>query len=206
MDSLLQYFPYLSKTKQEQFSALMQLYPFWNEQINVISRKDIEHLYTNHILHSLAIAKFIQFENGSKVLDIGTGGGFPGIPLAILFPEVEFHLTDSIGKKIKVVQAIANEINLDNVIAVQSRSEEYRHQFDFVVSRAVAPMTSLVTWSNGKFLKRQINSKPNGIIALKGGDLSEELAALKNGVELIPISEYFKEAFFSTKQLVYYCE
>lgn len=157
-----------------QFSQLGELYETWNSQINVISRKDIEHLYEKHILHSLAINKFIRFSEGSEILDIGTGGGFPGIPLAIMQPEVQFTLTDSIGKKIKVVNEISTAIGLKNITAIHTRSEAVKQKFDFVVSRAVADLSELLQWSEGKIKKQQLNAIPNGLICLKGGDLADE--------------------------------
>lgn len=197
------YFPHLSSNQKVQFAALGELYEEWNSQINVISRKNIDQLYTQHILHSLAIAKAMPFADGSKVLDIGTGGGFPGIPLAILYPEVDFTLVDSIGKKIKVVQAVAHSLDLENVTALHARGEEIKGQFDFVVSRAVTRLANFIPWTYNKFKKNQLNAFPNGILYLKGGDLKEELAEVKKDVELIPIAPMFDDPFFETKFVVY---
>ena len=174
MDEIQKFFPNLSEIQIKQFTDLNDLYLEWNEKINVISRKDIDELYTNHVLHSLAIAKVLSFEDGSKVLDVGTGGGFPGIPLAILFPNVEFHLVDSIQKKILVVNEIAQALNLKNVKAEAKRAENLNSKYDFIVSRAVTQMPKFVDWVKNKILKKHINSLPNGILYLKGGDLKEE--------------------------------
>lgn len=197
------YFPALSAQQHEQIDRLQSLYEEWNAQINVVSRKDIDLLYERHVLHSLAIQKFIQLKSGSQVLDIGTGGGFPGIPLAIFNPDVQFILSDSIGKKIKVVQGVADALGLKNVSAIHERSEKIKGQFDFVVSRAVADISELVKWSNGKIKKQQQNALPNGLICLKGGDLKEELSPYKKRVQVFNLSDYFKEEFFETKRLVY---
>jgi len=169
----------------------------------VISRKDIEHLYEKHVLHSLAIFKFIQFSPGSEILDIGTGGGFPGIPLAIMLPDVHFTLTDSIGKKIKVVEEISSAIGLNNVKAIHIRSEQVKQKFDFVVSRAVADLSELLRWSEGKMKKKQINAMPNGLICLKGGDLTNELSVNRKSVEAYDLSTWFHESFFESKKLIY---
>jgi 16S rRNA (guanine527-N7)-methyltransferase len=178
------------------------LYAEWNERINVISRKDIEALYLRHVLHSLGIAKVQVFLPGSRVLDIGTGGGFPGIPLAIMFPETEFVLVDSIGKKIKVVGEIARELRLENVEAVHGRAEKQQGQFDFIVSRAVTNMSDFVKWTRNKFLKENRHPLPNGILYLKGGDLSEELKPFRKA-RIYSLSDYFEEDFFETKKVVY---
>lgn len=183
--------------------ALYDLYVHWNAQINVISRKDIDLLYERHVLHSLAIYKFLPFTKGSLVLDIGTGGGFPGIPLAIMQPEVEFVLVDSIGKKIKVVNEVTTALQLKNVTGIHQRAEEIKTKFDFVVSRAVAELQMLINWSANKVKKEQINGLPNGLICLKGGDLKEELGAVKRHVDSFPLTDYFKEEFFETKRLIY---
>ena len=198
-----QYFEGLSETQIAQFDQLYALYSFWNAQINVISRKDIDELYERHILHSLGIAKFISFTPGTKVLDVGTGGGFPGIPLAILFPEVQFHLVDSIGKKIKVVTEVAAALGLKNVKASHLRAEQVTDKYDFVVSRAVTRLIDFYPWVKGKFIKDSKNAIPNGILYLKGGDLAEEIAESRLKAELYPLSAYFKEAFFETKYVVY---
>lgn len=198
---LLKYFPDLTEKQIEQFGKLEDLYHEWNEKINVISRKDMESLYEKHILHSLGIAKVMEFAPGTKVLDIGTGGGFPGIPLAILFPETEFTLIDSIGKKITVVQTVAEGVGLQNVNAVHGRAEKLKEKFHFVVSRAVTQMPEFLKWLKGKFEKEQFNPKHNGILYLKGGDLAEELAGIK--CEIFNLKNYFDEEFFDTKRVVY---
>jgi len=202
MDIILKYFPDLLEKQIKQFSQLQDLYNEWNSQINVISRKDMENLYLKHVLHSLAIAKVISFADGTKVLDVGTGGGFPGIPLAILFPNVEFLLVDSIGKKIKVVNEVANSIGLKNLRAEHKRAEQVNGQFDFVVSRAVTRMKVFQQWVRKRISTKQRNILFNGILYLKGGDLTEELKGIKN-VELYNIPDFFEEEFFETKKLVY---
>ena len=203
MEIVLKYFPDITPQQKEHFAALQGLYSEWNEKINVISRKDIEQLYERHVVHSLAIYKFLPFQPGSKILDIGTGGGFPGIPLAIMMPDVQFHLTDSIGKKIKVVQEVADALGLKNVKAEHVRSEQVKSKYDFVVSRAVAELKMLLAWSNGKVLKDNVNALPNGLICLKGGDLKDELKEVKREKEIYGLSDYFSEEFFETKKLVY---
>ena len=197
------YFPDLSPLQLQQFAALEGLYQTWNAQINVISRKDTDHFYERHVLHSLAIAKIIQFLPGSSVLDIGTGGGFPGIPLAILFPEVQFHLVDSIGKKIKVVQEVAGHLGLQNVGASHVRAENVKDRYDFIVSRAVTQMPIFLTWVKGKSAKKNLHPFKNGVFYLKGGDLSEELAGLRYPVKEFPIADFYTEEFFETKKVVY---
>ena len=201
MQIIHKYFPELTEKQIEQFTDLQQLYQHWNAQINVISRKNMDTLYTNHILHSLAIDKVIQFEKGTKILDIGTGGGFPGIPLAILFPEVDFLLVDSIGKKIKVVNEVSNAIGLTNVIALHERAENIKDPFDFVVSRAVTNMTDFKKWVKGKFNNTHNNTLNNGILYLKGGDLSEELRGIS--YSKYEIADFFEEEFFETKKVIY---
>lgn len=203
MEILLKYFPNLTPTQIDQFGQLQALYADWNEKINVISRKDVDHLYERHVLHSLAIYKFLPFQPGSKILDIGTGGGFPAIPLAIIQPEVHFTAVDSIGKKIKVVQEVSAAIGLKNIVAKHLRAEEEKEKFDFVVSRAVAELRLLLAWSNGKYLKNNQNALPNGLICLKGGDLSLELKAVSREKEIYDLSDYYSEEFFETKKLVY---
>lgn len=197
------YFPNLSDRQKEQFAALDDLYRFWNSRINLVSRKDIDMLYLHHILHSLAIAKVISFLPGEKVLDVGTGGGFPGIPLAIMFPETSFHLVDSIGKKIKVVQEVAAGCDLKNVRASHARAEQINEKFHFVVSRAVTRLSEFYPWIKGKFEQKSMNSLQNGILYLKGGDLDEEIKESGLKAELIPLAQYFKEEYFETKFVVY---
>lgn len=200
---ITKYFPNLSEVQIEQFSALQGLYEEWNAQINVISRKDLENLYERHVLHSLAIAKVNDFSAGSKVLDVGTGGGFPGVPLAILYPEVSFHLVDSIGKKIKVVNAVSEQIGLKNITAAHGRAEDVSGKFDFVVSRAVAKLPVFMTWVQGKFEKRFLNPKPNGVLFLKGGDLRQEIKEVNTTVDEYELSAHFEEEFFQTKKVLY---
>ena len=202
MEIILKYFPDLSVKQINQFSQLQDLYNEWNAQINVISRKDMENLYLKHVLHSLAIAKVVKFADETNVLDVGTGGGFPGIPLAILFPKADFLLVDSIGKKIKVVNEVANSIGLKNLIAEHKRAEQVNGQFDFVVSRAVTKMKVFHQWIREKISTKQRNTLFNGILYLKGGCLSEELKGIKN-VDLYKISDFFEEDFFETKKVVY---
>ncbi len=198
---ILKYFPNLTDEQKSQFQQLETLYKDWNEKINVISRKDIDEFYERHVLHSLGIAKIMEFADGTKVLDIGTGGGFPGIPLAILFPNVEFTLVDSIGKKITVVNAVAESLGLKNVKAYHERAEKIKDKFHFVVSRAVTQMPVFLRWLKGKFEKEQFNPKHNGVLYLKGGDLGEELAGIK--CEIYNLKDQFGEEFFDTKKVVY---
>ena len=202
-DIILKYFPDLTAQQIDQFAQLFELYVFWNAQINVISRKDIEELYERHVLHSLGIAKICTFKAGESVLDVGTGGGFPGIPLAILFPETQFQLVDSIGKKIKVVKEVASALRLNNLKADHLRAEQVKEKFNFVVSRAVTRLGEFYPWIQGKFKKDAINAIPNGILYLKGGDLEEEIKESKLKAELYPLSEFFEEDFFETKYVVY---
>ncbi len=203
IELILRYFPELSEKQIEQFSALQGLYEDWNSKINVISRKDLENLYERHILHSLAIAKVNDFKKGTKILDVGTGGGFPGIPLAILYPECQFHLVDSRGKKIKVVDEVSLTIGLANVKGSHKRAEEIKGNYDFVVSRAVTRLPAFIGWVQNKFEKRYLNPKPNGILYLKGGDLKEEIRESKKIVDEYSISDYFHEEFFLTKKVLY---
>lgn len=203
MELIDKYFPDLSGEQREKLARLKAVYEHWNNQINVISRKDMDDFYERHVLHSLAIAKVINFRPGTKILDIGTGGGFPGIPLAILFPECHFFLVDSIGKKIKVVKEVAAELGLKNVRAAHERAENIKEKFDFVVSRAVTAMPRFLPWTNNKFLKEQNNSYPNGIFYLKGGDLTEELKGIRQDMEIVDLTKFFDEAFFETKKVVY---
>ncbi len=202
-DIIFKYFKNLTETQIAQFEKLYDLYSFWNAQINVISRKDIDALYERHILHSMGIAKFCTFKPGEKVLDVGTGGGFPGIPLAIMFPETDFHLVDSIGKKIKVVTEVASGLGLKNVKASHLRAEQVTDKYNFVVSRAVTRLIDFYPWIKGKFAKENINAIPNGILYLKGGDLTEEIKESRLKAELHPLSNYFTEEFFETKFVVY---
>lgn len=204
MDSkiIFDHFPNLSEDQKAQFEQLSNLYQDWNQKINVVSRKDIDELYLRHVLHSLGIAKIQEFKPGSRILDVGTGGGFPGIPLAILFPEVEFTLVDAIGKKIKVVQEVIHGLELKNVTAIHSRVEEIKGSFDFIVSRAVAAMPTFVHWTKGKVKKESLHERKNGILYLKGGDLTEELKGYKT-VSIYNLDTFFNEPFFETKKVVY---
>jgi len=197
------YFENLNNSQIDKFVQLQDLYAHWNEQINVISRKDLDALYERHVLHSLAIAKFIQFSEGTQILDIGTGGGFPGIPLAIYFPDVQFHLVDSIGKKIKVVTEVAKALNLNNVRAEHARAEKIKGEYDFIVSRAVTRMNNFLRFTHNKIKTENNHSLPNGIIALKGGDLKEELGEIKRKSQTYKLSNFFEEEFFETKQIVH---
>ena len=193
----------LTERQAEQFAQLDALYRDWNSKINVISRKDIDNLYEHHVLHSLAIAKWLPFQPGTTILDVGTGGGFPGIPLAILFPECQFMLIDSIGKKIKVASEVAQALGLNNVVCKQERAEEEKQKFDFVVSRAVMPLPDLVKLVRKNISTKQHNAVPNGIIVLKGGDLKAELAPYQKTAEVTPCSQWFKGEWFETKQVIY---
>jgi 16S rRNA (guanine527-N7)-methyltransferase len=197
------YFPNLTEKQKKQFAQLGDLYREWNEKINVISRKDVDNLYINHVLHSLGIAKVITFKPGTRVLDVGTGGGFPGIPLAILFPETEFHLVDSIGKKITVVKAVAEALGLENVVAEQIRAEQIKDKYDFIVSRAVTRMKEFYGWIHQKVNKDSNNTLDNGVLYLKGGDLEEEMNELKRRYSIYDLPTFFKEEFFETKKVVY---
>ncbi len=203
MEIIKKYFPDLTTRQQEQLAKLDLLYREWNEKINVISRKDIDQLYERHVLHSLAIAKYIRFAPGTSIMDVGTGGGFPGIPLAILFPETNFLLVDSIAKKIKVVEEVSQSLGLSNVSAQQNRAEKVDGQFDFVVSRAVTAFPKFVALIRRKISNRQQNSLENGVLYLKGGDFLDELEPFKNQVQVYPLSELFDEEFFETKKLIH---
>ena len=203
MDIILKYFPNLTERQREQFAALLPLYEEWNAQINVISRKDMEHFYEHHVLHSLAIAKVMEFASMTEVLDVGTGGGFPGVPLAIMFPNARFTLIDSIGKKIKVVNDVIGRLGLTNSKAMQIRAEQLDGEYDFVVSRAVTTLGEFVPWVKGKISKSQYNKLRNGILYLKGGDLTSELFTFRHKVKTRDISEWFEEEFFETKKVIY---
>ncbi|RNC91685.1 MAG: 16S rRNA (guanine(527)-N(7))-methyltransferase RsmG [Allomuricauda sp.] len=201
-DIVFNYFTELTGAQQKQFEKMELLYKDWNQKINVVSRKDIDELYLRHVLHSLGIAKIQSFKPGSEILDVGTGGGFPGIPLAIMFPQTQFTLVDAIGKKIRVVNEVIEGLGLDNVVAHHSRVEELPGKFDFIVSRAVAAMPTFVHWTKGKIKKKSVHQRKNGILYLKGGDLTEELAGYSSA-EIYHLSEYFSEPFFDTKKVVY---
>ena len=203
MEIILKYFPDLTEEQRQQFAALYDLYIDWNAKINVISRKDIENLYEHHVLHSLGIAKVIQFRPGTSIMDLGTGGGFPGIPLAILFPDTKFHLVDSIGKKVRVATEVANAIGLKNVTFRHARAEEEKQLFDFVVSRAVMPLADLLKIIRKNIASEQHNAMPNGLICLKGGELANEAMPFKNKTMMYDLKDYFEEEFFETKKVVY---
>ena len=203
LEVILKYFPDLTDHQKQQFSQLESLYAEWNEQINVISRKDIDQLYERHVLHSLGLAKVIQFIDGTSLLDVGTGGGFPGIPLAILFPKCRFHCVDSIGKKIKVVNEVAEAIGLINLTAEHERAEKIKGKYDFIISRAVTRMQPFINWVHGKTLSKNKNKLQNGILYLKGGDISDELAEVKRDYNVFNLSEHFTEEFFETKKVVW---
>lgn len=202
VENIFEYFPNLSENQKNQFILLEELYKDWNQKINVVSRKDIDELYLRHVLHSLGIAKIQSFKAGTEVLDVGTGGGFPGVPLAILFPETQFTLVDSIGKKIKVVDEVVEGLGLTNVKTINKRVEETPGKFDFIVSRAVAAMPTFVFWIKGKIKKESIHERKNGILYLKGGNLEEELEAYKTA-EIFNLTDYFNDEFFDTKKVVY---
>lgn len=203
MDLIRKYFPKLTETQAEQYVQLESLYNDWNAKINVISRKDIQNLYEHHVLHSLGIAKVLSFKPGTTVMDLGTGGGFPGIPLAILYPEVQFHLVDSIGKKVKVANEVANSIGLQNVRFSHARGEDIKDEYDFVVTRAVMPLVDLVKCSRKNISRHQHNVLPNGIIALKGGELDHEMASMRNICTVWQLSDWFEEEYFETKKVVH---
>lgn len=203
MELILKYFPNLSDTQKEQFAALYDLYTDWNSKINVISRKDIANLYEHHVLHSLGIAKVINFTPGTSIMDLGTGGGFPGIPLAIFFPEVKFHLVDSIGKKVKVATEVADAIRLKNVTFRHCRAEEEKTKFDFVVSRAVMPLADLIKIIRKNISREQHNALPNGLICLKGGELGQETMPVRHKTVIYDLKDEFTEEYFETKKVVY---
>lgn len=198
-----EYFPGLTVEQMSRFEKLLPLYKAWNEKINVVSRKDIDHLYTRHVLHSLGIARVINFAEGARVLDAGTGGGFPGIPLAIFFPGVNFYLVDSIGKKIKVVHEIAAALGLRNITAVQGRVEAVKRKFDFAVSRAVAPLAEMLVWLQPLVVKGKMGTLPNGMFFLKGGDLTAEIEATGRDIREFALTDFFKEDFFAGKKILY---
>ena len=202
MIELKKYFPNLSQDQLEKFMMLVPIYKDWNSKVNLISRRDIENLFTNHILHSLSIVNIIEFESSTSVLDVGTGGGFPGIPLAIFFPNVKFTLLDSIGKKIKVVESVSKDLSLSNVTAINDRVENHFDKYDFILSRAVAKMDKFYSLVNKNFNSKSINEIPNGIISLKGGDLKDELKDFKEK-KIFDISEFFTDDFFKTKRVIY---
>ena len=203
MELINKYFPTITSEQRERFAALDALYRDWNSKINVISRKDIDNLYEHHILHSLGIAKLIAFKPGSRIMDLGTGGGFPGIPLAIMFPDVQFHLVDSIGKKIRVCDEVRTALGLTNVTTEWSRAENVKDKFDFVVSRAVMPLADLVKLIRKNIAKDSHNAMPNGLICLKGGELANEVMPMKSHTLITDLSDYFEEEFFETKKVVY---
>jgi 16S rRNA (guanine527-N7)-methyltransferase len=203
-DIIFKYFPDLTAYQKEQFNQLYGLYSLWNAQINVISRKEIDLLFERHVLHSLGIAKVIQFKTGTKILDVGTGGGFPGIPLAIMFPDAHFHLVDSIGKKIKVVNEVSKGLGLKNLSSQHERAEKVEGKFDFVVSRAVTEFPVFYSWLKGKFNGKGFNDLPNGILYLKGGDLKEEFGRFYNSSKFYDLKDFFSEEFFDTKKVVYF--
>lgn len=203
MDIIKKYFPTITDLQAEQFAQLEGLYNDWNSKINVISRKDIQNLYERHVLHSLGIAKIVNFRDGTSIMDLGTGGGFPGIPLAILFPNVSFHLVDSIGKKVRVADEVATALGLKNVRFSHARAEEIKDKYDFVVTRAVMPMVDLVKVARKNIQKEQHNALPNGIIALKGGELNSEIASMRDISTVWDLGDYFEEEFFKTKKVVH---
>ena len=203
MEIINKYFPNLTEQQRERFAALDELYRDWNSKINVISRKDIDNLYEHHILHSLGIAEIINFKPGTRIMDLGTGGGFPGIPLAIMFPEVQFHLVDSIGKKIRVCDEVRNALGLTNVTTEWTRGENIKERYDFVVSRAVMPLTDLVKLIRKNVSRTSNNAMPNGLICLKGGELEHEVMPMKSQTLITDLSDYFEEEFFQTKKVVY---
>jgi 16S rRNA (guanine527-N7)-methyltransferase len=203
LERIFAYFPQLNPQQKDAYQQLYNIYKEWNDKINVVSRKDFDNFYLHHVLHSLAIAKFVQFKKGTLIMDLGTGGGFPTIPLAIMFPDSKFLAVDSIQKKLKVIEGVSEVLNLNNVKTHWGRAEEIKLQFDFIITRAVAPMADLLRWSRGKIHPISFNDLDNGLIALKGGDLKEEIKDSKRRVKTKPISDYFKEEFFETKVITY---
>ncbi len=204
MDTLLKYFPQINARQKDQFSRLYPLYSFWNTRINVISRRDIENLYLHHVLHSLSIARIVTFKSGTLIMDAGTGGGFPGIPLAILFPEATFHLVDSIGKKVKVVELIAKETGLDNITTECNRIEDIQNQYDYIVSRAVAALPAFLGWCSHKIRRAGSHLQENGIFYLKGGDLISELNLINKPSRIFPIDSFFSESYFQGKKIIFF--
>lgn len=203
MELIKKYFPQITSHQEAQFAELQSLYSFWNNQINVISRADLDNLYERHVLHSLGIAKIVEFKSGTEILDVGTGGGFPGIPLGIMFPEASFHLIDGIGKKIKVVNEIATALKLENVKAEQIRAEQLRTDYEFIVSRAVTQLPLFFTWVRGKISSNNFHGLKNGLLMLKGGDLEDELIAFGRKTKTYHLADYFEEDFFDTKKVIY---
>lgn len=203
MDIILKYFPKLTDKQKEQFAKLDELYRYWNERINTISRKDIDSLYEHHVLHALSIAKLIRFKDGTEIIDVGCGGGFPGIPLAIMFPNVKFHMVDSIAKKIKVVNEVSKALGLTNVIAEQARVEKIKKQYDFIISRAVTAFPDFMNLVKNKIHNKDQNSLPNGLLYLKGGDFTNEISKYKKDSMIIDITDFFKEEYFETKKIIY---
>lgn len=203
VDIIFKYFPDLTDDQKDKFSKLYDVYKEWNDQINVVSRKDFDSFYEKHVLHSMGIAKCIDFKEESDILDVGTGGGFPGIPLAIMFPDSHFMLVDGIGKKIKVVNGVIEALGLKNVTAQQIRAEEIKHRFDFIVSRAVTQMPLFLTWVRKRIKKQDQNAYPNGLLYLKGGDLDEEMSTIREYNEIVELNQFFEEEFFETKKVVY---
>ncbi|MET7255896.1 16S rRNA (guanine(527)-N(7))-methyltransferase RsmG [Dyadobacter fermentans] len=203
MELIDKYFPNLTADQRDKFGQMGELYEYWNARVNVISRQDIDTLYERHVLHSLGIAKVQEFRPGTAILDVGTGGGFPGVPLAIMFPEAQFHLVDSIGKKIRVVQEVVNALKLDNVRAEQVRAEKVDDSYEFVVSRAVTRMAPFVGWVKKNISRNSFHDRRNGILYLKGGDLTEELSEIKEKPQIYALSDFFGEEFFETKKVVY---
>lgn len=203
MDIILKYFPKLTDKQKEQFAKLDELYRYWNERINTISRKDIDSLYEHHVLHALSIAKLIGFKDGTEIIDVGCGGGFPGIPLAIMFPNVKFHMVDSIAKKIKVVNEVSQALGLTNVVAEQARVEKIKKQYDFIISRAVTAFPDFMNLVKNKVHHKDKNSLPNGLLYLKGGDFTSEITKYKKDSMVIEITDFFKEEYFETKKIIY---
>lgn len=203
MNIILKYFPDITEKQKEQFAQLDELYRYWNERINTISRKDIDHLYEHHVLHALSIAKLIKFKDGTEIIDVGCGGGFPGIPLAIMFPNVKFHMVDSIGKKIKVVNEVSTALGLTNITAEQARVEKIKNKYDFIISRAVTAFPDFMNLVKNKIHHKDKNSLPNGLLYLKGGNFESELGKYKKDATIVNITDFFEEEFFETKKIIY---